>query len=576
MRDRDSMRMMSGRRAAGDRVTTAPIRLGLFGGLKAPPARPRLGAHVAREGFVEALLRHSTAESIEIVMADHEVAAMQAVVSATSRSNPAGPAPRVEVLPRLPDLLRTRQVTAWHDPRGHIFPCIALRQLQNGHFPITTLHHAVSYPHYLHALFARYLTADLRPYDSLICATPTTRTAIENQLAHVQAAVARVTGAEIRVRARLDVLPLGIDTELFRPRPKPTTRAGLKLPRDAFIILWLARLSAFDKADPLPLLRMFERLVARCQGHDLLLVMAGHPGPVNETRAIQSYCRDLGLGDRVRFIADTTERHLLYAAADAFVSPIDNIQETFGLTPIEAMACGVPQVVSDWDGYRHTVVHGVTGFRVPTLWTRCDQDAADLAVLEVGPLADHMVLAQSVAVDLDATEAALAELVDNPALTAEMSRRSREHAVASYDWAPVVRQYEELWRELQEIALRDREPSRPGPWVDRPVYFDAFRGLATRCLEDDAVILATPAGRDARLGREPWPTSAPRALVIDPEIAHALLDELGAAQHGCTLAALEAALETYPPSRVRRHVMWLLKFGFAATATPPLEPGGAP
>ena len=42
------------------------------------------------------------------------------------------------------------------------------------------------------------------------------------------------------------------------------------------------------------------------------------------------------------------------------------MQETFGLTPIEAMACGVPQVVADWDGYRETVVEGETGFRVPT------------------------------------------------------------------------------------------------------------------------------------------------------------------------------------------------------------------
>ena len=53
---------------------------------------------------------------------------------------------------------------------------------------------------------------------------------------------------------------------------------------------------------------------------------------------------DLSLGDS----RPCCQRH-------AFLSLVDCLQETFGLTPVEAMASGLPVVVSDWNGYRDTV-----------------------------------------------------------------------------------------------------------------------------------------------------------------------------------------------------------------------------
>ena len=57
---------------------------------------------------------------------------------------------------------------------------------------------------------------------------------------------------------------------------------------------------------------------------------------------------------------------LARAASDMALSLVDCLQETFGLTPIEAMASGLPVVVSDWNGYRDTVVEGQTGHRIAT------------------------------------------------------------------------------------------------------------------------------------------------------------------------------------------------------------------
>ncbi len=60
-------------------------------------------------------------------------------------------------------------------------------------------------------------------------------------------------------------------------------------------------------------------------------------------------------------------RETAWAAADLFCSLSDNIQETFGIVPVEAMAAGLPVVVTDWDGYKDTVRNGIDGFRIPTL-----------------------------------------------------------------------------------------------------------------------------------------------------------------------------------------------------------------
>ena len=64
--------------------------------------------------------------------------------------------------------------------------------------------------------------------------------------------------------------------------------------------------------------------------------------------------RSIVLDGRINDVRDTA-----WAAADVFCSLSDNIQETFGLTPIEAMAAGLPVVVTDWDGYKDTVRNGI-------------------------------------------------------------------------------------------------------------------------------------------------------------------------------------------------------------------------
>ena len=102
------------------------------------------------------------------------------------------------------------------------------------------------------------------------------------------------------------------------------------------------------------------------------------------------------------------QRSSVWRAADIFTSLSDNIQETFGLVIVEAMASGLPVVASDWDGYRDLVVDGETGLLVPTAMV-VDSTRQMTARLIVGEINyDHFLAEASQAAVVDPTAAAAA------------------------------------------------------------------------------------------------------------------------------------------------------------------------
>ena len=119
----------------------------------------------------------------------------------------------------------------------------------------------------------------------------------------------------------------------------------------------------------------------------------------------------------------TDVRQDIWFAADFFISLSDNVQETFGLVPIEAMAAGLPVVVSDWDGYRESVRDGIDGFTVPT-WQPGPGAGTDLAQMYASNhlTYDHYIGAasQGVAVDINACAEAFSRLIGDPELRRRM------------------------------------------------------------------------------------------------------------------------------------------------------------
>ncbi len=476
------------------------------------------------------------------------------------------------------ELLRIDElgIRAWHDTDFDTYTPFALRARAKMPFPITLGHHTLSYKELLHDAVLRLLLAKAHPYDAVICTSTAARRTLEELVAHVADGFEAEHGVRLSYPGRYDVIPLAVDTERYQPLDRATARERFHIDPSAFVMLWVGRLSILDKADLLPVLHAFAELRASHPGKRLMLICAGTERPGERFgQAIGDFAQHLKLGHDVRVMTEGAsfmpQKQYLYAAADVFISPIDNIQETFGITPVEAMAAGIPQIVSDWNGYRDTVVHGETGFLLPTYWARCQGEMDAGSLLTSSPF-DHLALAQSVAVDMRAFVEAVKRLLSEPALLETMGKRSRERAVELYSWPKVVARHEALWAELSEEASLNPAPQRDGARYARPDYGRAFAHFATKILDDDTQLRLTPLGRSLCRGEVSMPTHYIEQwqyldLNVVKRIVGGLIrsDETG---ERLSLGRIVAVMskksgDALVHDFIVRHAMFLVKYGYA-------------
>lgn len=205
------------------------------------------------------------------------------------------------------------------------------------------------------------------------------------------------------------------------------------------------------------------------------------------------------------------DRQTAWASADVFCSLSDNIQETFGIVPIEAMAAGLPVVVADWDGYKDTVRDGVDGYRIPTLMPAAGLggDLAQRHALEIDSYDMYCGHACTVvAVDVEATAQAFARLFASSELRQQMGQAGRQRAREVYDWAVIIPQYEALWAQLGELRKAQAPALKPlpHPWPARMDPFHAFAGYPTALLTPQTVLGSSGrrrANRSQARGRVP-------------------------------------------------------------------------
>ena len=406
---------------------------------------------------------------------------------------------------------------------------------------------------------ADLITTPVQPWDAVIC----TSTAVKNNVERLLQA--QVDYLKDRLGITRLVLPQGIHTAdfAFSDMQKAVARAALGVDATTLVVLFMGRLSFHAKAHPLAMYQALEQ-AAQETGKPVVLVECGWHA--NEFIA-KAYADAASLAcPSVRVVTldgrKAEERQTAWAGAD-------NIQETFGIVPIEAMAAGIPVVVADWDGYKDTVRDGVDGFRIPTLMPQAGL-GSDLALrhaLEIDTYDMYCGHACSlVAVDVQATALAFARLFASSELCRQMGEAGRQRAREMYDWAVIIPQYEALWANLNELRAAQAPNLKPlaHPWPARMDPFHAFAGYPTQLLTPQTVLSLVDADAATAMQR----TLAYRALAMvgfaklilpaEGEI-RAVLD--AAAGDPKPAAELVQGIAPERQAQVFRTLVWLMKLG---------------
>lgn len=234
---------------------------------------------------------------------------------------------------------------------------------------------------------------------------------------------------------RLRMIPPGYDDTRFYP-VGTSTRALLRR-RFGFegkVVLSLGRIARNKGYDLL--IRAFAEVAARDKEARLHLAIGGEQlGPVEEQvlDSCQRLVHSLGLVKSVVFGGFVPEADMadLYRAADVFV--LCSRYEPFGMTAIEAMACGTPTVVTIHGGLFRVLRFGITGLFADPL------DAMDLGITMLKPL-------------------------QYPRLADRLSRRGAQMVRSQFTWTGIAQQ---LISATEQRSYGNLELERAAEWLDK-------------------------------------------------------------------------------------------------------------
>jgi glycosyltransferase involved in cell wall biosynthesis len=222
--------------------------------------------------------------------------------------------------------------------------------------------------------------------------------------------LADVARSSMLGRFDVQVIPHGIDTDVFAPTERVAARHALRLPTSGTVLLFAAT-SVSDRRKGADLVLAALRRLSTAERSGMTVALMGAHGPQMAQAVREAGCEVVEFG----FVTGDRIKALIYGAADLFVFPTR--ADNSPLVVLESLACATPVVSFDVGGVSELVEHGRSGL---------------LAAPE----------------DVDGLAAGIQALIADPERRARMGDRARTRTLADFDAPLAAARHIALYREL--------------------------------------------------------------------------------------------------------------------------------
>lgn len=214
------------------------------------------------------------------------------------------------------------------------------------------------------------------------------------------------TLSNYNIKKDIKVIPNFVDTEKYRPIDSYSIKNEIA-PSGEKILIHVSNFRHVKRVQDV--IRIFHLILKEIPAK--LILIGDGPDRTN----CESLARDLGISEHVKFLGKQFELVPLLSAADIFLIPSE--VESFGLSALEAMACGLPVVGSNVGGLSELILHNKTGYIAP--------------VGNIQQMAEYTL-----------------KLLTDKILYSNFSSSARERAVKHYDYKLIIKQYEQYYNQV--------------------------------------------------------------------------------------------------------------------------------
>ena len=280
------------------------------------------------------------------------------------------------------------------------------------------------------------------------------------------------------------VIPFGIPTDkLTRTDSSSTQGFGLRkrlgIPADDFLGLVVADVNPTSPTELIPVFQAFEKAQVSLPTRRLSILLAA-PNMDRDSKRKVDWIRHLFCPSVAFFVIPAPNNQLpneAWHAADCFVSLSEDFTGNTGPLIASGMAASLPPIVVDCNGNRELVEDGKTGFLIPTMSAGPGaglEFSNRMARSEITTSNYHRIVGNAIAAHVGQCALRISELATNQDLTRRMGESAHIRVAREYSWDVVVKQYQTLWGELQDIRIAAQVSGQASPSakVDHPDYPD--------------------------------------------------------------------------------------------------------